>query len=283
VKFGDLVTLDVEGRVELKIILKQERIDYIPSMENQSPLPGFSVQLEGLERGITKTFSVKVPDEYTDDTIKGKDCHFTVTVNEIKEKLLPLLDDEFAKGIGEGFETLDGLRADILDRLNKNMDLQMQEEFNEQALQKVVEESVVTVPDLIIKREVDNMIEDQQRALKSRKIELDSYLNHLGKSEDELREEMRPAARERVVRNLVLKNLSREFNLEISDAEVESQIKDMFAGANKRSIRRALKSDEVKKSVSMSILNRKAMENLVNLIKGNESRDKSGKPKSKSA
>ena len=94
---------------------------------------------------------------------------------------------------------------------------------------------------------------------------------------------MRPAARERVVRNLVLKNLSREFNLEISDAEVESQIKDMFAGANKRSIRRVLKSDEVKKSVSMSILNRKAMENLVNLIKGNKSRDKSGKPKSKSA
>ncbi|SVB39927.1 uncharacterized protein METZ01_LOCUS192781, partial [marine metagenome] len=279
VKFGDLVTLDVEGRVELKTILKQERIDYIPSMENQSPLPGFSVQLEGLERGITKTFSVKVPDEYTDETIKGKDCHFTVTVNEIKEKLLPILDDEFAKGIGEGFETLDDLRADILDRLNKNMDLQTQEEFNEQALQEVVDKSVVVVPDLIIKREVDNMVDDQQRALKSRNIELDSYLNHLGKSENELREEMRPAARERVVRNLVLKNLSKEFNIEISDSEVESQIKDMFAGANKRSIRRVLKSDEVKKSVSISILNRKAMENLVNLIKSN----KSGKSKSKIA
>ena len=279
VKFGDLVTLDVEGRVELKTILKQERIDYIPSMENQSPLPGFSVQLEGLERGITKTFSVKVPDEYTDETIKGKDCHFTVTVNEIKEKLLPILDDEFAKGIGEGFETLDDLRADILDRLNRNMDLQAQEEFNEQALQEVVDKSVVVVPDLIIKREVDNMVDDQQRALKSRNIDLDSYLNHLGKSEDELREEMRPAARERVVRNLVLKNLSKEFNIEISDSEVESQIKDMFAGANKRSIRRVLKSDEVKKSVSISILNRKAMENLVNLIKSN----KSGKPKSKTA
>ena len=127
VAFGDLITIDVECRVELKTLLKQERIDYIPSMDNQSPLPGFSVQLEVLKNGITKTFSLKVPDEYNDETIKGKDCHFTVTVNEIKEKLLPPLDDEFAKGIGEGFETLDDLRADILDRLDKNMDLQMQE------------------------------------------------------------------------------------------------------------------------------------------------------------
>ncbi len=281
VAFGDLITIDVEGRVELKTILKQERIDYIPSMDNQSPLPGFSVQLEGLKKGITKTFSVKVPDEYNDETIKGKDCHFTVTVNEIKEKLLPPLDDEFAKGIGEGFETLDDLRADILDRLDKNMDLQMQEEFNERALQRVVEDSVVMIPELIVNREVDNMIDDQQRALKSRNIDLDSYLNHLGKSEDELKEEMRPTAKERVTRNLVLKNLSREFNIQISDEEVESQIKEMFSGANKRSIRRFLKSDEIKKSVSSSILNRKTMENLVDLIKSNKSRKQGSKAKSK--
>ena len=281
VAFGDLITIDVEGRVELKTILKQERIDYIPSMDNQSPLPGFSVQLEGLKKGITKTFSVKVPDEYNDETIKGKDCHFTVTVNEIKEKLLPPLDDEFAKGIGEGFETLDDLRADILDRLDKNMDLQMQEEFNERAFQRVVEDSVVMIPELIVNREVDNMIDDQQRALKSRNIDLDSYLNHLGKSEDELKEEMRPTAKERVTRNLVLKNLSREFNIQISDEEVESQIKEMFSGANKRSIRRFLKSDEIKKSVSSSILNRKTMENLVDLIKSNKSRKQGSKAKSK--
>jgi trigger factor len=283
VKLGDLVTLDVEGKVEFKTILKQERIDYLPSMENQSPLPGFSVQLEGLERGITKTFSVKVPDEYTDETIKGKDCDFIVTVSEIKEKSLPPLDDEFAKGIGEGFDSLGGLRADILERLNKNMDLQMQEEFNGQALQKVVDGSLVTIPELIIKREVDNMIGDQQRALKSRNIDLDSYLSHIGKSEDEMKAEMRPAARERIVKNLVLANLSKEFNLEASDSEVESQIKDMFAGADKRSTLRALKSEEVKKSVSTSILNRKSMERLVNLIESNSTGKKTQKPKSKTA
>jgi trigger factor len=277
------VTLDVEGKVEFKTILKQERIDYLPSMENQSPLPGFSVQLEGLERGITKTFSVKVPDEYTDETIKGKDCDFIVTVSEIKEKSLPPLDDEFAKGIGEGFDSLGGLRADILERLNKNMDLQMQEEFNGQALQKVVDGSLVTIPELIIKREVDNMIGDQQRALKSRNIDLDSYLSHIGKSEDEMKAEMRPAARERIVKNLVLANLSKEFNLEASDSEVESQIKDMFAGADKRSTLRALKSEEVKKSVSTSILNRKSMERLVNLIESNSTGKKTQKPKSKTA
>ena len=157
----------------------------------------------------------------------------------------------------------------------------MQEEFNERALQRVVEDSVVMIPELIVNREVDNMIDDQQRALKSRNIDLDSYLNHLGKSEDELKEEMRPTAKERVTRNLVLKNLSREFNIQISDEEVESQIKEMFSGANKRSIRRFLKSDEIKKSVSSSILNRKTMENLVDLIKSNKSRKQGSKAKSK--
>ena len=270
VQFNDLVTLDVEGVVDGRSVASDKGIDYIPSKDNNLPLPGFSVYLEGMPKGGSKSFNLSVPEDYSDATISGKECRFQVKVHEVKQKVLPELDDEFAKGVGEGYETLQKMRETIQDNLTRAAQRDVAQELYERALQEVIRGAQVELSVLIIDREVDHLMQERARALQGRGMDMEGYLQTVGKSEEDVREELRPSATERLVRSLVLRKLAEEQEVKVTPEEVEREIREMTSrsGGADEAVKRVFSSQEGRSSVENALLTRKTLERLAEIVQG---------------
>jgi trigger factor len=270
VKFGDLVTMDVDGFIEGQQVADDKGVDFIPTEDNPSPFQGFSVYIEGLKKGQPHEFTLPVPEDYPDESAAGKECRFKVQVLEIKEKALPPLDDEFAKGVGDGYDSLESLRDSILKDLTQRAETVAQRAFQEASLQEVIKAATIEVSGLTTNREIDHLLEDQAQALRNRRMDMETYLRSAGKTEEELREELRPSAQERVTRFLVLRKLAQEENLEVADEEIDAEIDSMTSGESEsaESLRQVLSSENSRMSLGNAILSRKVVERLAEIVQG---------------
>ena len=272
IRFGDLVNLDVDGFIEGKKVTDDKGVDYVPAQDNQFPLPGFSVYLEGINSGEVKEFTLTVPEDYGDKAVAGKECRFKVTVHAIKEKILPDLDDEFAKGVGQGHESLEALRASVMEDLTARAEGSAQRDFQEKSLDQVVQGAKVEVSELTTTREIDHLVEDQARALQDRRMDMDSYLKTVGKSQEEMREELKPRATERLTRYLVLRKLAQEEGIEVSPEEIDTEIDNFSSGSSQSqdSVREAFSSENARSSLGNAILARKVLDRLGQIAQGQE-------------
>ena len=270
VQFNDLITIDVEGTIEGRPFVNNTGVQYIPSMENQMPLPGFSVGLEGVKKGESQTFTVKVPDDYSDASIAGKECRFQVAVHDVKRKILPDLDDEFAKGVGQGYEDLQALKDFVLEDLTRGAEQQALDELYERALQPLVESSTIEYPEMMLDREVDHMWQDQVRTLQMRRMDVETYLQQLGKSEEEVRQELRPDATQRLDRMLVIRQLAEEEDIAVDPDEVDQNIGEMRSASDQddtsAELERFYSSESLRSSVESSIRTRKTLERLGQIV-----------------
>ena len=263
VRFGDMVNLDVDGTIEGNRVLLERGVDFVPQQENPIPFPGFSVYLEGMNSGEDKEFTLTVPEDYRDAAIAGKECRFEVKVLEVKEFRLPDLDDEFAKGVGEGYDSMDELQDDIRQRLYNDAQEAAGRELREKALQQVIEGANVVYPPLTEQRELERMVEDRAQALREHRLQAEDYVAEAGKSDDEVRTELRPQAVERLTRFLVLRQLSREEGIEVTDGDVEDEIDQMAGtGESQEAIRNAFSTDNARSAIRSAILSRKVQERL---------------------
>jgi trigger factor len=269
-QFEDLVTLDMEAKAELKSIANQKGVDFIPSLQNELPLPGFSVQLEGMKKGETKTFTLKAPEDFVDKNVAGKDVEFKVTVHEIKRKNLPALDDDFAKGAGQGYESLEALTNSVRDSLTRAAQREADRALYDKALGKVIEGATIEMPETIVHREVDHMIREQAQALRSRRMDMETYLQQVGKTEEDLHKELQPQAKERTVRSLVLNKIAEDFKIEVSQEEVSQEIQETISSMESRdtNLRKLMTSPTMRASVESSIRVRKALERLAEVVQG---------------
>ena len=274
VKFGDQVTLDVDGFIDGDQVADDRGVDFIPSQDNPNPFPGFSIHLEGMARDESKEFTLPVPEDFTDDTMAGKECRFNVKVLEIKEKALPELDDEFAKDVGDEYETFEALRAGILENLIEQTQNVTKVTFQEKSLTEVVKGASVQVSDMTANREIDSLIEDRV-AQEGRQIDMDTYLRNAGKSLDELRDEVRSDAQDRMARYLVIRKLAKDENIEVSPDEIDAEVENLAvsAGVSADSIRRAFSTERARSSIGSAILNRKVLERLAEIVQGDVGAD----------
>lgn len=263
VRFDDMVNLDVDGTIEGNRVLLERGVDFVPRQDNPIPFPGFSVYLEGMSSGEEKEFTLTVPEDYRDTAIAGKECRFEVKVLEVKEFILPDLDDEFAKGVGEGYDSMDELQEDIRRRLHNDATEAASRGLQEKALQQVIDGANVLYPPLTEQRELDRMVEDRAQALREHRLQAEDYVAEAGKSDEEVRAELRPEAVERLTRFLVLRELSREEGIEVTDDDVEDEIDQMAGtGESQEAIRNAFSSDNARSAIRSAILSRKVQERL---------------------
>ena len=274
VKFGDQVTLNVDGFIDGDQVANDRGVDFIPSQDNPHPFPGFSVHLEGMARDGSKEFTLAVPEDFPDTTMAGKECRFNVNILEIKEKALPELDDEFAKGVGDEYETLEALRFGILENLVEQTENATKIAFQEKSLTEVVKGASVQVSDLTANREIDHLIEDHI-SQEGQQVDMDTYLRNSGKSLEELRDEVRSDAQDRMARYLVIRKLAKDENIEVSFDEVDAEVENMAAsvGGSADSIRRAFSTERARSSISSAILNRKVLERLAEIVQGDVGAD----------
>ena len=285
-QFGDLLTIDVNGVVDGRQVLNDKGVSYLPAKDNALPLPGFSVYLEGMAKDESKEFTLPVPQENADVSIAGKECRFTVGLLEIREKRLPSLDDEFAKGVGDGYESLEELNKSVRERLTSHAESMAQRRYQEKGLAEVVKGASVEVSPRVIEREVDHLLEQRARGQGSHQGSMEEYLQNVGKSMEEIKEELRPTAVERLTEDLVVRKLVEEEGIEVSSEELEAEIKSMVTGgqdSSEDSLRRALSSEELRRAVSNGMVRRKTLERLADIVGGAEqAEDESSKGEVKS-
>ena len=273
VQFGDLLNLNVKGDMDGEEVVNDQEVDYIPETTNVLPFPGFADHLEGLEGGSQKDFTVTIPEDYPRPEYAGKDVAFSVEVLTIKERALADLDDEFAKGVGDGFDDMEALRAHILERITGEAESQSSYAFQEQSMNSLLESATITASDILLEREVQSMQDERERMLRNQRLDLDTYLSYVGKSQEEFQEELRPMAEDRLNRMLVVRKLAQEEDLEVSPEEIEEEIETMLAGAteeNESAMRRALNAEGTRESIRGSLLNQKVMARLVEIVQGLE-------------
>ena len=270
VKFGDLVTLDVKGVIESNEVIDDKGVDFIPNQDNLSPFPGFSVYLEGMNKDDDREFTLTVPEDYPQTAIAGKECRFSVKALEIKEKGLADLDDEFAKGVGEGYETMEEFRTSVLDDLKEQSERAAQRELESKALDEVIKGASVQMPDLAMDREIDRLMDEQIHAQHNRHMDMDEYLQNVGKSQDELKDELRPAARERLTRYLIVREIAKEEGIEVSADDIDSEVERLTSGVaeSAEALRRAFSSESARTSIHDTVLTRRTLGRLREIVTG---------------
>ena len=267
--FGDLVTVNTQGTIGNELVVDREDFEFVPQQDDQTPVPGFSIYLEGMAIGQEKEFTLPVPDDYPHESYAGKECRFQVELISIKEKQLPELDDEFAKGVREGYESLDALTANIRDRLTESAELAAQRQLEQSSLEELRNQATIQASDLIYKRELDSMYDDRERSLRNQRVDMDTYLGIIGQTAEEMREQLRPQAEERLHTLLVIRKLADQEGIEVAPEEVDEEIDRLVSsseGDTEAQMRQALTTDNAKDSIRSSLLHRKAMARLVEMI-----------------
>jgi len=186
-------------------------------------IPGFEEQLVGAHIGDHVHVNVTFPEVYHSEELAGKEAVFHVSVNDIKFKELPEIDDEFAKDVSE-FDTLDAYKASIRTELEVSVADSAKVAQRDKIIDKVAELITVEIPVKMVETEIDGMLKEFDQQLKYQGLSLDQYVQFTGGSFDSLREQMRVDALARVKTSLVIEKVMVQENIEVSEADVEAEL-----------------------------------------------------------
>src|SRR4051794_9931781 len=198
-------------------------------------IPGFEDELVGLNVGDTKGFDITFPDDYGEESLAGQQVHFEVELRELREKVLPELDDDFIESVGD-FADMAEVRSEIGKRLERNALDKARHQFSDRIIDYAVANSTIELPDILIDQEVEVMHDEFRAALARQGISEEAYEKVAGKSHEDLHADFRPDAEKRVRVLLVLSRIAEVEGLAISDADVEAEIKtarERYAGDTK--------------------------------------------------
>ena len=267
VKMGDMVTMVVKGESEGDTIIDESDAVFILDEDGVIPFPGFSQNLEGMEKEGPKEFDLSVPEDHFDSNIAGKECHFSATVREIKERVLPELDDEFARGVGDGYDSLEDLTKSIREELETEAENETKQKYRDAVMDALLENATIEMPPLLVEHEIDHIEADRARILERANIRIDDYLKSIGKSEEEMRAELEKDALDKLNRTYVISKITELEGLEVSDEEVDARIQTLIPEGEEQSDR--FQNDEgVKSSVLRMLVVEKAMDRLAVIAKG---------------
>ena len=271
VQLGDFVTLSIEATIEGKPFLNHKDLLYQVDSNSTFPLPDFAPKLEGVKKNEEKIFSLKVPADYSIKEFCGQECLFKTTISEIKEKQLPQLDDEFAQSCN--YANLTQLREGITADLRAKAEQRSHLELRQKAIDAVVKVSEVDYPPILEDREIDSLLEDVARRFGYREVE--DYLKRVSKTEEELREELRPVAKKRVINSLTLDKVAEEEKVEITSPEVDNKVEEILGDAkDKEKMRRFLALPQVRESIGESLRTQKTLDWLVQIVSRNQEETK---------
>ncbi len=224
-QMGDTVVIDFEGFEGGKPFQGGKAKDYSLTLGSGSFIPGFEEALVGAVAGEERDVNVTFPENYAKE-LAGKPAVFKCKVHEVKESIKPELDDEFAKDVSE-FDTLDALKNDIRERFTKSREEQNERAFESSAVQLAAANMTCNVPACMIDEQVDHQIEQFAYQLQSQGMKMEDYTKMIGGDLSSLRQSMRPMAEQTVRSDILLSEIARAENLEVTDEEVEEELKKL--------------------------------------------------------
>ena len=223
---GNTAIIDFEGFLDGVAFEGGKGENYPLEIGSGSFIPGFEDQLIGMKANEEKDITVTFPENYQAENLAGKEAVFKVTVHSVKQRKLPELDDEFAKEVEEKdqkFETLDDLRNYVVDTLTKEKTEEADQNAENELMSKVVDGAEVEIPDVMVEDELNQMVNDFKNRLTQQGLTFDLYKQFTGQDEAKIREEMGKDAYNRVKVRLVLSEIAKQENMEVTDEELEEE------------------------------------------------------------
>lgn len=244
---GDIVVIDFEGSVNGVPFDGGKAENHELELGSHSFIAGFEEQLVGASAGIEVDVKVTFPENYGPDEIAGKDAVFHVKVNEVKQKILPELDDEFVKELGmPNVENVEQLKKARQEQLLKSKENNNKRQYLDKLLEEIRKDSKFDIPEEILAEETENRKKDMEQRLKQSGIDLEQYLVLTRTSEEELKKQLEVEAQKGLESWLVLDSVGQKENINITDEEVEFELAKM-ADQYKMSI------DQIKQALGQQI------------------------------
>jgi trigger factor len=221
---GDHVLIDFTGYVEGEPLEGGSGRDYMLELGSKQFIPGFEDQIAGMEMGQSKKLKLTFPDDYRPEELSGKDAEFDVTVKEIKERVLPKVDDEFAAENSE-FDTINELRDELHARLQKAREEEAEAVFRQRAVEQVVSEAKLVVPPKAVDVRARELELDFVSSLEAQGVGADQYLKMPDEEKEKFSEHFRSQAEAALKREAVLEKVAEIEKIEVADEEVDDEIR----------------------------------------------------------
>ena len=225
-KNGDIVNIDFVGSVDGVKFDGGSAQDYDLTLGSGSFIPGFEDQLVGARKGDKVDVKVTFPEDYHATELKGKEALFECTVNAVKRKELPALDDDFAKEISE-FDTLAEYKEDVKNKLMKDAEMRADREYEDALVQAVVDGAEVEIPQAMIDQEAEDMAKEFEYRLSYQGIKLADYLGYVGLTREQLLDEYKEQAAKSVKTRLVMEEIVKKEEMKFEQEELDAKLAEM--------------------------------------------------------
>jgi len=223
IEAGDVVTMDYVGTIEGEPFEGGSATDHTTEINSEKFVPGFAEQLYGAKPGDKRTLKVTFPPHYHAETLAGKEATFDVTIHDVRQPVLPALDEAFVKKVSE-HGSIDALRGDIRKRLEAVGDAQAREAVQKQLITELLSRHDFPLPAVLVDREVDGLLADAKNYMQSIGRSWGEYLAAKGVDEQGLTAEYRTEAERRVKTALVLEEIARAEGIDVTTKDLESEL-----------------------------------------------------------
>ena len=256
---GDFAIIDFAGTVGGEPFSGGEGKGYPLEVGSNSFIPGFEDQLVGLTKGDATDVEVTFPEEYFVKELAGKEAVFKVNIQDVKIKQLPELTDEYVAANSE-FKTVEEMRANYKERMQKAAEENAKVAYEHALIDAAVANAKFTVPPIMIEDRISQMVEEMRMSLESRKMNMDMYKQYTGLTDEQIRDNQRPAAEENVKTDIVLDAIAKAENIQVDMADVDAEIAAISAqhGASVDEVKKIIKSNGTMGLLLANILRRKA-------------------------
>ncbi len=267
----DKVTVNLTLTMDDKEISDLKDHEFELAIERPGIFAGLDDHLVGMKEGESAQFETTIPEDYANTALAGKTGHYDVTLTAVKYRELPELDDEFAKSMGD-YETLADLRTKLHEQMQSRKEGEARRELRDAVANAAVEQAQVTMHPALVEDEVDSMTREMNRMLAQNRLNMEMYLQMVGKTEEEYRKELEPEAQGRVKRDLVLSAVADAEGIQVGDAEVEGFLQ-LFNILNSQSTRPQDLTPGQRASISSRLRRDNALDRLIDIAtegKGNQ-------------
>lgn len=274
VSFDDLVTMTVTGTIDDVEVFSETDWEYVAQPDSPFPFPGFVDALEGLRADEPANFTLTLPDDYTDKEIAGKDVEVSLVLTDIKQSVLPDLDDEFARSVSDGddaYDTLDQLRAKLREDIEAHTARQNEHEYRELVIEELTVNADIEIAPILVEHEVERYQERRDEMMERLQITADDYYRFSGKTAEQVLDEMREEAVNKLNRSHAIAALIDAESIEVDDADLEERLKQLAREGDEsgqKLTNKQIRSARVRESVRQTLLVKKAVDMLLDIARG---------------
>jgi len=254
---GDFVNVEFEsGKLDL-----QKQDGFILG-EGQF-IPGFEEKIIGMKPGEEKEFTLELPEEHFKEEMAGQEADFKVKLNKVQEMELPEITDEWAQSLGH-FSSVKALRVSLKQNLKKEKEQKENQRVQQKVLDKVSDKTEIKIPDELVTRERSRMLANlKNRFTQNKEMSFEDYLEQTGQDLEKIKESLKEEAEGRIKRTLILREIAKKEDIEVSEEEVEKEVDKMLKDYPKEQAEK-VDPEQLKGYTEERLMNQKTLEKLVN-------------------